>query len=85
VMSFIICTHPRISLGRSNHGGRGGQGMRHAWERRGKCTRVWWESPKERDHSEDRGVDGRMGSEWILGILAEGCTSRVGSIASGLQ
>jgi hypothetical protein len=27
---------------------------------------------KERDHSEDRGVDGRMGSEWILGILTGG-------------
>jgi hypothetical protein len=26
-----------------------------------------WESPKERDHSEDKGVVGRMGSEWILG------------------
>jgi hypothetical protein len=30
------------------------------------CTWFWWESPKERDHSEDRGVDGRMVSEWIL-------------------
>jgi hypothetical protein len=28
------------------------------------------ESPKERDHSEDRGVDGRMGSKWTLGRLA---------------
>jgi len=28
---------------------------------------------KERDHSEDQGVDGRMGSEWILGRLAGGC------------
>jgi hypothetical protein len=27
---------------------------------------------KERDHSEDRNVDGTMGSEWILGRLAEG-------------
>jgi hypothetical protein len=27
----------------------------------------------ERDHSEGRGVDGRMGSEWILGRLAGGC------------
>jgi hypothetical protein len=27
-------------------------------ERREKCTRFWWESPKEGDHSEDRGVDG---------------------------
>jgi hypothetical protein len=48
--------------------------MRHAWERREKCTVFWLESPMERDHSEDRGVDGRMGSlretdwggiEWI--------------------
>jgi hypothetical protein len=23
-----------------------------------KCTRFWWESPKERDHSEDQGVGG---------------------------
>jgi hypothetical protein len=22
--------------------------MWHAWERRGKCTRFWWESPEER-------------------------------------
>jgi hypothetical protein len=38
-----------------------GQGMGHAWDRREKCTRIWWESPKERNHSEDQGVDGRMG------------------------
>jgi hypothetical protein len=42
-----------------------------------KCTGFWWESPKERDHLENRGVDGRMeikmdlkeigweGVEWI--------------------
>jgi hypothetical protein len=41
--------------------------MWHAWERREKCTRFRWESPKERDHSEDQGIDGRMGSEWMLG------------------
>jgi hypothetical protein len=23
---------------------------------------------------EDQGIDGRMGSEWILGRLARGCT-----------
>jgi hypothetical protein len=44
--------------------------MWRAWERRENCTRFWWESPKERDHSEDHGVDRRMGSEWILGKLA---------------
>jgi hypothetical protein len=44
----------------------------HAWERREKFIRFWWESQKERDHSEDRNVDERMGSEWILGTLARG-------------
>jgi alpha-glucosidase (family GH31 glycosyl hydrolase) len=32
--------------------------MWHALERRENCTRFWWESPKERDNSEDQGVDG---------------------------
>jgi hypothetical protein len=45
-------------------------GMWHAWERREKCTRFLWESPKERDRWEDQGVGGKMGSEWILGRLA---------------
>jgi hypothetical protein len=38
-----------------------------------KCTRFWWESPKERDHWEDQGVGGMMGSEWILGKLLGKC------------
>jgi hypothetical protein len=46
--------------------------MWHIWERREKCTRFWRESPKERDHLEDEGVSGKMGSEWILGKLAWG-------------
>jgi hypothetical protein len=29
----------------------------------------WWESPRERDHCEDQGVDGRMGRKWVLGRL----------------
>jgi hypothetical protein len=41
-------------------------------EEKKKCTRFLLESPKERDHSEDLGVDGRMGSEWMLGRLAGG-------------
>jgi hypothetical protein len=32
--------------------------MWHGWERRGKCTRFWWESQKERYHLEDQGEDG---------------------------
>jgi hypothetical protein len=39
--------------------------MWHAWERRENCIRFWLENLKERDHFENRGVDGRMGSEWI--------------------
>jgi hypothetical protein len=29
-------------------------------------------SPKERDHWQDQGIGGKMGSEWILGRLAWG-------------
>jgi hypothetical protein len=32
--------------------------MWHAREREGICTGFWWEVPKERHHSEGRGVDG---------------------------
>jgi hypothetical protein len=46
--------------------------MRHAWERGRMCTGFLWESQKERDHLEDKGVDGRAGSEWILRRLAGG-------------
>jgi hypothetical protein len=56
--SFIICTHPQISFGRSNQGEYGGQPMCHSWQRKEKFIRFWWESLNERDHSEDRGVDG---------------------------
>jgi hypothetical protein len=43
--------------------------MWHTSESKEKYTRFWWESPKKSDRSEDRGLDGRMGSEWILGRL----------------
>jgi hypothetical protein len=46
--------------------------MWHAWERIENYTRFWLESRKERDHLEDQGVGGMMGSEWILGRLAWG-------------
>jgi hypothetical protein len=49
--------------------------MWHAWDRTGKCTGFWWESPNEGDHLEDRGVDGRMGSKWILARFAGGVWS----------
>jgi hypothetical protein len=49
------------NLGTSNQGGWDGPGMWHARERRENRTRFCRECPKERDHSEDRGVDERMG------------------------
>jgi hypothetical protein len=52
----------------------------HLGEESKVCTRFWWESTEERDHSEDRGVDGRMGLECILGRLWSGFTwLRVGT------
>jgi hypothetical protein len=39
-------------------------------DKRKKCVRFWWDSPKERDHSENRGVEKRMGLEWNIGRLA---------------
>jgi hypothetical protein len=46
--------------------------MWHAWERGETCTGFGWEIPKERDHLEDLGIDGRMGSKWTLGRLVGG-------------
>jgi hypothetical protein len=41
-------------------------------EEQERCTRFWWEIPKERDNSQDRGVGGRIESEWIFRRLAGG-------------
>jgi hypothetical protein len=46
--------------------------MCHAWERKEKYTRFRLKIPKEREHTDDRGVDGRMGLERILRRLAGG-------------
>jgi hypothetical protein len=47
--------------------------MWYAWERGENCTRFKWERPEEEEHLEDRGVDGKMGSERILVRLDGGC------------
>jgi hypothetical protein len=41
----------------------------------GEERKAYWalvECQKERDHVEDQGIDGKMGSEWILGRVAGG-------------
>jgi hypothetical protein len=53
--------------------------MWHAWERRERCTRFWWESPKERGHSEDQGVYRRMDQTGCLGYWLGGGVESVGS------
>jgi hypothetical protein len=50
--------------------------MWHAWEKGGTYIGFKWESPKEKAHLKDQGVDGRMGSKWTLGRL-------VGEVLSG--
>jgi hypothetical protein len=59
--------------------------MWHAWERGETCTGFWWESPEGKDHLEDQGVDGRIGSKWILRRLVGGVWSgfmwlRIGTV-----
>jgi hypothetical protein len=40
--------------------------MQHEWDRTYMCTRFWWEDVKERDHLENRRVDGSTILNWIL-------------------
>jgi hypothetical protein len=57
--------------------------MWHAWERKEKRTRFWWEIPKERDHLEVQDVGRKMGSVWILGRLAWGMWIRFDCLRTG--
>jgi hypothetical protein len=73
----ILYSSP-ISLGRWSQEECGRQLIWHAWERRENCIRFWWESQKKRDLLDNRGLDGRIGSQWILGRL-------VGRMLSGFD
>jgi hypothetical protein len=68
ICSLLVCSAPNvlrlISLRRGGHMAL----MREEI----KVYKVLVGKLKERDHSEDRGVDGRMESEWILGSLVGG-------------
>jgi hypothetical protein len=59
--------------------------MWHAWEREETYAGFWWESPKEKDHLKDQGVDGKVGSKRTLGRLVGGVWSgfnwlRIGTV-----
>jgi hypothetical protein len=59
-------------------------GGRTIIESRKRGKEFWWENPKKRDHLENQGVDGRMGSKWTLGRLAGGWSGftwlRIGTV-----
>jgi hypothetical protein len=64
--------------------------MWHAWERRGKCTRIWWESPNEIEHSEDQGVGGKWDQtesyeDWFGGCGLDYTSSGQGPVAGFLS
>jgi hypothetical protein len=51
----------KVLVGKSEEG----LGMLHVWGRREVYTGFWWENLRERDHSEDPGVDGKI-IRWIF-------------------
>jgi hypothetical protein len=48
-----------------------------------KCTRFWWESPKERDHLEDQGVGGEDGVRMDVREIGLGGVDWIGSGTRG--
>jgi hypothetical protein len=71
VRSFIFYTPPQILLGRSSQGDFGECHVACMGEKRNVC-KVLMGKPEGKNHLEDQGIDGRMGSGWILGRLAGG-------------
>jgi hypothetical protein len=52
--------------------------MLRVWGRGEVCTGFWWGGLRERDHSGDRDVDGRIILRWIFRelevVVATGCS-----------
>jgi hypothetical protein len=51
--------------------------MWHLWGRWEVPLGFWWENPRERDHFEGIGVDGRIILKWIFKKLDEAWTGLV--------
>ena len=71
--NFIICIPHQIFFGCSNLV-RGGLGIWHVWESGEVNTGFWWGNPRERDHSEGLGVNGRI----IMDLQEVGYGARTG-------
>jgi hypothetical protein len=65
----LIYTHPQILLADQIKENKVGRTCGTHWRGQKVYRVLVGESPKEGDHLEDEDVDGRMGSEWILGKL----------------
>ena len=63
---FMTCTPHRVLFGWSNQEEWDGRVMWHLWGRWEVPTGFWWENPRERDHFEGTGVDGRIILKWIF-------------------
>jgi hypothetical protein len=58
--SFVICTLHQILLEWLHEEERGGRGMGHVWWRVEMHKGFYWGSPRERDHLENKSLDGRI-------------------------
>jgi hypothetical protein len=78
---YIITIYVERSLGRSNKGDRGRQGMWHAWERGEKVNKVWVGKPEGKRPFERSRRRWKNGIRMHLREFGWGCVSGVVHLA----